>query len=48
MSCGACRQALNEFNPKATVITLNEKGEIVHETSLDLLLPYAFGPANLQ
>jgi cytidine deaminase len=46
--CGACRQVLNEFNPRMAVITVNEKGEVVHSTTLDALLPTAFGPKNLE
>jgi len=46
-SCGACRQVLNEFNPKILLIVANDDGEILKEAKLDELLPYAFGPANL-
>ena len=45
--CGACRQVLNEFNPKMVVINVNELGNIQGEYTLDKLLPNAFGPANL-
>lgn len=45
--CGACRQVLNEFNPEMAVIIVNEKGEIVCKTTLETLLPSAFGPNNL-
>lgn len=45
--CGACRQVINEFNPEMLVIMANQKGEIVNETTLDQLLPNAFGPKNL-
>lgn len=48
MPCGACRQVINEFNPKTIIIAANEKGKILFETSLEKLLPSAFGPANLQ
>lgn len=48
MPCGACRQVLNEFNPSMAVITVNESGEVQGTFSLDQLLPYAFGPANVQ
>ncbi len=44
--CGACRQFLNEFNPQLTVIYTAPNG--VRETTLDRLLPDAFGPSNLQ
>lgn len=45
--CGACRQVINEFGPEALVISVcNGKDRI--ETTLDRLLPAAFGPKNLQ
>lgn len=44
--CGACRQFLNEFNPQLTVIYTTPHG--VRETTLDELLPDAFGPKNLR
>lgn len=47
LSCGACRQVLNEFNPNMQIITVNSLGEICHETTLDQLLPKSFGPNNL-
>lgn len=44
--CGACRQVINEFGPEALVISVCDgKGRI--ETTLDQLLPDAFGPNNL-
>jgi cytidine deaminase len=44
--CGACRQVINEFGPQALVISLCDgPGRI--ETTLDRLLPDAFGPKNL-
>lgn len=46
--CGACRQVLNEFNPNLSVITVNAQGKIIHNTTLDKLLPAAFGPRNLE
>jgi cytidine deaminase len=48
MPCGACRQVLNEFNPQMHVIAADEKGLIRYIRTLDQLLPYAFGPANLK
>ena len=44
--CGACRQFLNEFNPQLAVLYTTPQG--VTETTLDELLPDAFGPNNLQ
>lgn len=45
--CGACRQALHEFNPSMEVYLADESGRILHETKLNMLLPHAFGPENL-
>ena len=39
--CGACRQVIAEFNPRAKIIMVSQSGKIV-ETSLDKLLPNAF------
>lgn len=44
--CGACRQVLNEFNPAMTVIYTTPNG--TRTTTLDQLLPDAFGPQNLK
>lgn len=44
--CGACRQVINEFGPEALIISVCE-GRARIETTLDQLLPAAFGPANL-
>jgi cytidine deaminase len=46
--CGACRQVLAEFGLDITVIMVDEKGNILAETSLAELLPGAFGPGDLQ
>ncbi len=44
--CGACRQVINEFGPDALVICVCDgPGRIA--TTLDRLLPAAFGPKNL-
>ena len=48
ISCGACRQVLYEFSPSIRIVTLNGDGQICYDTSLDRLLPHAFGPSNLQ
>ena len=45
--CGACRQVLREFGPRAVVLCTCQSRERI-ETTLDQLLPGAFGPANLQ
>jgi cytidine deaminase len=44
--CGACRQVINEFGPRAAIIcTCDARARI--EATLDQLLPSAFGPKNL-
>jgi len=43
--CGACRQVLNEFGPRMPVY-YEDAGRLV-TTSVDALLPGAFGPAQL-
>ncbi|MBX3003194.1 MAG: cytidine deaminase [Anaerolineales bacterium] len=45
--CGSCRQVLAEFALHAEVILATEAGAIVHESSVDKLLPGAFLPSNL-
>jgi len=45
--CGACRQVINEFGPAALIIGVCDSAERI-ETTLDRLLPHAFGPANLE
>jgi cytidine deaminase len=45
--CGACRQVLAEFNPTMQVYIADEMGNVAHETTLDTLIPHAFGPENL-
>lgn len=45
--CGACRQVLSEFARDMVVILANAKGEVVLETDLQALLPYSFGPEDL-
>lgn len=41
--CGACRQVINEFGPEALIIGIC-RGKKRLETTLDRLLPVAFGP----
>jgi cytidine deaminase len=45
--CGACRQVINEFGPKIPVVSICDTDERI-ETTLDALLPGAFGPHNLE
>jgi cytidine deaminase len=44
--CGACRQVLNEFGPKARVVSVCDGMDRI-ETTVEQLLPGAFGPHNL-
>jgi cytidine deaminase len=44
--CGACRQAINEFNPDAEIFCFAEDN-VVEQFKLSELLPHAFGPRNL-
>ena len=46
--CAVCRQALYEFGgPKLTVIMAKDENDYI-VTTLGDLLPYGFGPANLE
>lgn len=45
--CGACRQVINEFGPTALIISVCDRADRL-ETTLDRLLPAAFGPRNLR
>ena len=44
--CGACRQVLNEFGPTMQVRAICDSEDSIN-TTLDVLLPGAFGPKNL-
>ncbi len=44
--CGACRQVINEFGPTALILSVCNSAER-SETTLDRLLPAAFGPRDL-
>jgi cytidine deaminase len=44
--CGACRQVINEFGPQARVLSICDTASQI-DTTLDALLPHAFGPKNL-
>ncbi len=44
--CGACRQVIFEFGPEARVVTCCDGDDSV-DTTIDALLPGAFGPADL-
>ena len=45
--CGACRQVINELGPTAIVVSICDSNERI-ETTLDRLLPHAFGPSALK
>ena len=45
--CGICRQMLYEFAPGLKVIVANRDGEVLYEHALSDLLPYGFGPVDL-
>ena len=45
--CGACRQVIGEFGPRATVICACKSRECI-DTTLDRLLPGAFEPEILR
>jgi cytidine deaminase len=44
--CGACRQVIHEFGPNAAIVCLCDSPERI-ETTLDELLPNAFGPSDV-
>ncbi len=46
--CGSCRQVLAEFGVELVVLICDLSGEIKHKTTVKDLLPFAFGPANLE
>ena len=46
LPCGACRQVINEFGPRAVIIGICRSGRRM-ESSLSELLSHAFGPRNL-
>ena len=45
--CGTCLQVINEFGPKALVMSICDS-PIKIEATLDQLLPHAFGPHHLK
>jgi cytidine deaminase len=45
--CGACRQVINEFGPDARLISVCDE-PLAIESAMGILLPQAFGPANLE
>jgi cytidine deaminase len=47
LPCGACRQVIHEFGPKAVILCACRSRERL-EITLDQLLPGAFGPKSLK
>lgn len=47
MPCGACRQVLAEFGMQTAVLIVDADGRLLHESSLEALLPGAFVPEQL-
>ena len=45
--CGACRQVLAEFGLDTIVFVADDQGRIQQETTVNELLPGAFGPGDL-
>ena len=46
--CGVCRQALYEFGGPSLIVIMAKSEEDYVETTLGELLPYGFGPQNLE
>ena len=46
--CGVCRQMLYEFSASMTVILADFEAKVHHTLPLSELLPYGFGPSNLE
>jgi cytidine deaminase len=45
--CGACRQVINEFADKDTIIILANMKKEYEIWNMEKLLPYGFGPSDL-
>lgn len=45
--CGSCRQVLAEFGTDIVVLIADEQGNLMQEMQVKDLLPFSFGPANL-
>jgi len=45
--CGSCRQVLAEFGLETVVLIADQDGNITWETSVNEILPGAFGPSDL-
>ena len=45
--CGSCRQVLAEFGLDIQVLIADSSGVLKQETTVEELLPFSFGPKNL-
>lgn len=45
--CGACRQVLYEFNPYTRILCVCDSEHQI-DTTIEELLPHAFGPVNVE
>jgi len=45
--CGGCRQRIREFASSSTIIYSCNEREVLLSMTMDELLPYSFGPENL-
>lgn len=46
--CGSCRQVMAEFGLDTVVYIADSKGKLYHTVTVDQLLPYSFGEADLK
>jgi cytidine deaminase len=46
--CGACRQVIHKFGPAIPILACDPYGKLIGETTLNKLLPDAFGPGFLE
>ncbi len=46
--CGSCRQVMAEFGLDAVVLIVDGQGALVQRTSVQALIPDAFGPKQLR
>jgi cytidine deaminase len=47
MSCGGCRQVMAEFGLDTLVLTADDRGRVVHKSTVREMLPDAFTPQDL-
>ena len=46
--CGSCRQVLREFGKGTIVLIADMSGQLLQETTVEALLPFSFGPEDLE